>query len=357
MIIHKNKNMHIRIGLCLVTISLLAASCNPFAKTNQGGIAKTTNGGVDWQFVNALVRDTGDEGSLSGANIGTILFSPQKKQRMFAASYNGGLLMSDNSGEQWKQILSNVNVYDVMVDPTAQDTIYAAGLAADHGRVLITTDAGKSWQDIFTESSDQNPVRKITHNPKNSKELLIGLQSGTVIRSPDGGTNWQHLFSFDNRIQDIIWHLDGTLFVLLRDRGLAISDDGGLTFSFATDSLSGDAPTGNLAELVNSFIQVAVSSRDSNLVYVTTDRGLFKFTGETWRKLQVPARQEIGLRAIALSPVSDNTVYISSGATIYKSIDGGMSFQTNSIATSGFINYIVVDPELSQVAFAGIVVQ
>ncbi len=350
--------MKIKIVLVAASVMMLAASCNPFAKAPLGGIAKTTNGGTDWQFVNARVEGDNKVGSISGAKIGTMLVSQNNPRRVYAASYNGGVLYSDNAGESWQQILSNVNMYDIALDPDKSEHIFAAGSVGGRGRVLVTNDNGKSWQDTFTEATTENPVREIALNPNNSQQIYIGLQSGSLIKSTDGGTNWQLVQSFADRIQSINWHKDGTIFVLLRRQGLRMSIDG-TTFTDASTDLTGDRAFDAFKDRVSTFVQLAVNEKNSSLLYVTTDQGMFKTDtkGASWTKLSVPSKEDVHTRAVALARSSDDVVYASVGPTIYKSTDGGKTFLTHSIATSGFINYIVVDPERSQVAFAGIVTE
>jgi len=72
-------------------------------------------------------------------------------------------------------------------------TIYVSGFYADHGRVLKTTDAGASWNQVYNEESATNPVRAIALNPANPNQVIIGTTSGTVVKSADGELigSWQ----------------------------------------------------------------------------------------------------------------------------------------------------------------------
>jgi photosystem II stability/assembly factor-like uncharacterized protein len=144
----------------------------------------------------------------------------------------------------------------------------------------------------------------------------------------------------------------------LRRKGLQMSTDG-VTFTDASLDLTSDRAFDAFRDRVSTFAQVAISDKNTNLLYVTTDQGMFKSDtkGKSWTKLSVPSKEDVYTRAVALSKSSEDVVYASVGSTIYKSTDAGKTFLTHSIATGGFINYIVVDPERSQVAFAGIVTE
>ncbi len=184
------------VSIILTSILLLSASCVPFTETKVAGVIKTTNGGIDWQTANKI-KDS--EENLSGVSVSVLGFDPGNEQRLLMASYSDGLFKSDNSAETWERILSKISVYDFVISPENSDTIYAAGFFADHGKALVTRDGGKAWVEIYSEASTQNAVRAIAMNPQNSSEIIIGMTSGNVIKSSDGGTTWKVLTNFDLR--------------------------------------------------------------------------------------------------------------------------------------------------------------
>lgn len=347
----------ILIALC---VTLLAAGCNPFSTPTQGGLVKTLNGGEDWQFINK-VKDSAKD-TLVGLSISTIVADPSRKDKIFAGSYNAGLYVSEDGGNSWSQILSKIAVYDFVVDPNDSNLIYVAGVYADHGKVLATHDGGKSWEEVFNEASTQNPVRAVALNPADPKQVIIGLSSGSVIKSIDGGTSWRLVGSYQDRINKIRWQ-PGEVFVLFRTKGLFKSTDSGDSFfdnnfglksseSFYQSSVSG---LNN-----NNFNQFVVSPYNSATIYVSSANGLYKTvdSGATWQKLPVPVVDaNVPLRAIALSASNENVAYASAGATIYKTLDGGVQWKTQSVNTAGFINALLVDPSLPQVAYGGIFLQ
>ena len=61
-------------------------------------------------------------------------------------------------------------------------------------------------------------------------------------------------------------------------------------------------------------------------------------------------------RAIAVSRNNSGRVYVSVGGTVYKSLDGGATWQTQGVVTTGFVNYVLIDPALPQIAYCGIYV-
>lgn len=345
----------------LPLVFLFAAGCNPFSQNPTAGLVKTVTGGTDWVAINTIVNTP--KSNLLGLNFAKIIFSPESREILFAASYSGGVYKSVNAGDSWSPILSGIAVYDIAVPIQEPSTIYVGGYAGERGRLLKTTDGGKSWEVVFSEETTQNAVRAVVVNPENSTEIVIGLTSGNLVKSYDGGKNWVLLTNFEDRINRIIWQQQ-KLFIGLQKKGLYVSNDGGANFNEITQTLQ--PPARSVDQLifqddtslrVSLFSQFAVNPIDAKELYVTTDIGVFRTInfGADWQKLNIPI-QDAGsqFRAVAFAPSNPQIVYMSAGRTVYKTQDSGLSFQVQGIATSGFINYILVDSQLPQVAYAGI---
>jgi len=346
-----------KILLLTFSLALVAAACNLFKAPVAAGVIKTVNGGTDWQFSNA-VKDV-KNGSIGGLSISKLAFDPQNDQVVYAGSYVGGLYKSEDSGETWKNILSKILVYDLAVNPRDPKTIYAAGSYADHGKVIKTTDGGATWQEVYNEASAQNPVRSVVLDPANPTQVVIGLHSGSVIRSGDSGSSWKLLTNFEDRVNRMAWQSSG-LFVLLQNKGLAVSTDGGNSFQFRTESLVKDLGSGTSSSISgysDTFSQFYVDPNIDGLIYLTTSRGPYKTMdgGNTWTFLRLPTKGGTGnARAIIAVPGNSNVVYTSVDATVYKSLDGGNTWQTQQILTGGFVNAFLIDPQKPQIVYGGI---
>lgn len=353
-------NFKIKKFVAVISLSLLAASCSPFTQSTPGGLVKTLNGGEDWQFINK-VKDSANA-TLAGLSISSLASDSGHKDKIYAASYNAGLYVSEDAGNSWAQILSKISVYDFVIDPSNSSLIYVAGIYADHGKILVTHDGGKSWEEIFNEASSQNAVRTVALNPQDPRQVVAGLSTGSVVKSVDGGKSWRLISNYGDRINKMRWQ-NGTVYILFRTKGLFKSTDNGESFfdnNFGLkESQSFLQATAN-SFTSNSFNQFAVSSLNPNVAYVSSANGLYKTVdaGVSWQRLPVPVVQDNAiLRAVAVSPIDDNVVYASAGATIYKTLDGGSQWNTQSVSTAGFVNALLVDPGLPQIAYGGIYLQ
>jgi photosystem II stability/assembly factor-like uncharacterized protein len=343
----------------LISLVFLCAACNPFASTPQAGIYKTVNGGADWRKADTLKTGTGN---LSALFVSKLAFDPTNTQTVFASSYSSGLYKSEDSAETWSNILSNIGIYDFAVNNQNPKIIYAAGLCVDHGCVLKTTDGGASWNEVYHEASSANPVRAIALNPANSNQMLIGTTLGAVVKSSDGGISWQLANNFTDQVNRILWQ--NNIYVLMVNKGLYTSADLGATFTELTGSFKITNGAASLTFTDNNstagtYHQVYVDTTDQNLIYFTADKGLYKSTdgGKTWSPQNLPVQpNQTPARSIAVSTSSSNIVYASVGGTIYKSLDAGQTWQTQGIVTTGFVNYILIDPQLPQISYAGVYV-
>jgi photosystem II stability/assembly factor-like uncharacterized protein len=346
--------------IILISITLLAAGCNLFKQPVQAGVIKTVNGGADWQFSNKYKDST--TVTLSGQSISKLAFSPTSRGTVFAGTYTDGLFESEDSAATWKKILSKIFVYDFVIDPLNPKIIYAAGFYADHGRVLKTTDGGASWIQIYNEESLVNPVRAIAINPLNSNQIVIGLASGSVVKSADSGISWQLAKDYKDQVNRVIWQ-GNNIYVLIKTKGLYQSTDFGVSFTELTGSLSKTYSISGLSyneATIDSFSQLYVDPTAPNLIYMTTNRGVQKSVdgGKNWQTISLPIKPANSVaRAISVALSSSNIVYASVGNTIYKSLDGGASWQTQSISSNGFVNYLLVDPQLPQIVYGGVYVQ
>jgi photosystem II stability/assembly factor-like uncharacterized protein len=282
-------------------------------------------------------------------------FDPQDRTKVYVGGYNGGLYVWDANSSSWNNILSNIDVYDFAISPVDSKTIYAAGLYEDHGRLVVTTDGGNTWNQIFDDPSQDNPVRAVVVNPANLSEIVIGLGSGSVIKSADGGMSWQLAKDFGDRVNRMVWQ-DNNLYVLLQDQGLYLSSDFGQTFNQLSSALVPPSTSGNSTGGL-TYNQFYVDTVTPDLIYITTSDGLYKSTdgGTTWTNLPLPIQNGNSVsRAIAVAQTSSNIVFTNVGSTVYKTLDGGATWQTQKVATNGIINYILIDPQLPQIDWAGI---
>lgn len=354
-------------------ILLTAASCNVFGGSGTLGVLKTLDGGGNWQQADAIQNSKSNIAGLTVAEMG---FDPQNRQTLYLAAVNQGFWTSTDSAQSWHQILTNISALDFIVDPTNGKNIYVSGIFNNHGRIVRTTDGGKTWEEEYEEASANNGVNTITANPANPNELYAGLNSGVLIKSVDSGVNWFVVYDFSkagNGPQQSFQSSNGqqilkarfnpvskSLYVLTSTNGLAESTDNGVTWKYLTASLTSQTFS-DLVSLVprkvDSFVKMALDDSVPGVVYLTTSGGLYKTSddGKSWVFLNVPVKSTAQLPRAIASSKGGVLAYASIGSTIFKSLDGGQSWQTEELPTTNSINRILIDPVLPQIVYAGLV--
>lgn len=335
-------------------VVFLGASCNLLgggstnsSKNNkQAGVLRSANGGTDWQAANAI-KDRADA-TLVGTNVTAMKFKPNSSDVIYMSSSNKGMFMSEDGGNAWQSILPDFSVYDFVFDPSNTDVLYVAGMSLNYGRVLVTKDSGKTWQEIYNEGITGNAVKSIL--AETSQRLYIGLESGNLVKSEDGGLSWKLVNNFKNRV-GAIKSYNGVLYIMTRKQGLYRSSDGLNFVSMTYDvGLEKTMIVFNKAGDFNNFVL------GLNTIYLATANGLFHSLdqGATWAKLILPVQdQSAPILALAVNPTTDSIVYTAVKSTIYKTTDGGSTWQTQNANTQSQIGSILIHPQNQQVVYAG----
>jgi len=190
----------------------------------EGAIAKTVDEGVIWKAIY-----TSDNPQVL---ITSLAQDPKKLSNILAATSEGDILISENSGTSWREFSSpGITLYDMQFHPGRNETIYAhaSGVGLTRSR-----DSGKTWEYFDKEfalypgannfrdfvlvpsgvvyASQYGLLRSLNHgrdwvslplisgkndaniyalavNPDDPLELYYGTRSNFYI-SIDGGFNW-----------------------------------------------------------------------------------------------------------------------------------------------------------------------
>ena len=188
-----------------------------YAGTNDG-VAKSTNGGLSWDSagltsmrLNALVvAPTASTTLYAGAN-GVVFTSvdgganwtahvlpltsevlclavdPTTPSIVYAGTKGdplgrGSVFRSTDGGVHWRNIGLDLFVYALAIDPTNPSIIYASGIAG----VYKSTDRGDAWSYQADFAGNALAV-----DPTAPSTLYLGTTAYGILKSTDGGTNWQ----------------------------------------------------------------------------------------------------------------------------------------------------------------------
>jgi len=139
------------------------------------GILKSTDGGETWT-VSGLTNEK---------RISRVTISPTNPSVVFAATW-GGLYRSTNAGGSWTLVLPYSKTWEVRVDATSPQFVYAAvGENASYSGIWKSTDGGTTWARLTVGLPASASIRRVAFDiAKSSPSVLYALMAST---SPSGG--------------------------------------------------------------------------------------------------------------------------------------------------------------------------
>ena len=257
-----------------------------------------------------------------GGRIRSIIIHPTNPTTMWLGAVSGGVWKTTNGGATWStntDFLANLAVTCMAIDPANPNILYAGtgeGFGnADYVRgrgIYKTQNGGTTWEVLpSTIPDDQHPlffwVNRLAISPTDSQLLLASTQF-SVARSVNGGVSWVEVLGG-------LGHLD----VVFQPQSIGVTQ----------------VPETPGIKCVAGTVNGAYHSNDS---------------GQTWTAVTglppSPGRVEL-----AYSRSNPEIVYAlaAANATLYRSTDGGSSFQPRGtppgkIGVSTYSNTVWVDP-------------
>ena len=157
---------------------------------SEGGIYKSIDGGVNWDKIS-----TGLPQGLIGKI--DLAVTPADSKMVYAVieapEKEGGLYISDNQGESFKQVSSDIRLVNrpfyytnLDVDPTNPDIIHS-----NANPYIKSTDRGKTWTRISVPHGDNHDIWINPENPN----VLIQANDGGANVSQNGGKSWSSQFN------------------------------------------------------------------------------------------------------------------------------------------------------------------
>ncbi|HKP85054.1 MAG TPA: hypothetical protein VJZ26_03090 [Blastocatellia bacterium] len=353
-----------------------------------GGIWRSSDSGASFAPV------TDDQADLA---VGSLAFSKSNPSIVYAGmgdaklGYLGsGVLKSTDEGKTWARA-SNATlpspglISKIEVDPSNSNRVFLAQYSKLSENKLtssgfyISTDGGVSWARKLAGAP-----RDVSIDPSNSQTIYVGLvrieketdPDGGLYRSTDGGSSWKTLFTFeydlkkrrDIRVavaashpQTVYAYHGGTEDDLFLAR-FRVSTNGGATWTdLGTPGLD-TAQFGYNTYLVTDPREektVYVGSRD---VFRSTDGGLswanltrsFSFDGGGFSYNPFDAKAHPDQHAFAFVPGTSNQFYIGNDGGVYKTTDGGNTFQSlNSTLSLTQFTSIALHPTDPTITYGG----
>jgi photosystem II stability/assembly factor-like uncharacterized protein len=184
--------------------------------TDEGVVTLKSEDGRSWKVENH---------GLKNWEVPEVAVSPAAPNKVFAGTRGDGVWLSEDFGASWKKPSYGKRgpgkVRCLTFDPIDANTLYAGTEPID---VFVSRDGARSWDRLdsvwnipwvstitYPVAVVEPHVRDITIDPKDPKTMYVALQVGYMLKTTDGGKNWELLNkNLDCDVHTIVLHPEDT---------------------------------------------------------------------------------------------------------------------------------------------------
>jgi hypothetical protein len=276
------------------------------------------------------------------SRIVTGAYHPANTDIIYIGPANGGVWKTTNGGINWQPLTDyqpSLSMGCIVLDPVDPEIIYAGtgeatySGASYYGAGLIkSTDGGVSWSHKTSGLPARTYFSRIAIRPGVRNELLAALGNSGLYRSSDGGDSWYQLLS--GRCDDVLFSETGdTAFCVGSGTGLRRSVNGGVTFStFSAGLLTGTRTHFDYCKAQPSVMYASVHTSGNVYAYKSTNYGV------NWSQVAATTNFNGGQAWYDLyckvHPQNPDIVYIGI-IDIWRTTNGGTSFSNITNGYSG----------------------
>jgi photosystem II stability/assembly factor-like uncharacterized protein len=190
-------------------------------------------------------------------------------QRAFIVGESGTVLVSNDAGKTWQQ--QDVKATEHLIDVTFAGQ--SGWIVGESGLVLHTTDGGRTW-----ERQQSNTVQGLTSVsfPDAQNGWAVGWV-GTVLRTKDGGKTWE-----EKDIADASWSLNTVHF--------SDAKNGWILGMFGQMLRTTDGgETWQLKEMPSRNVMTAIYADSANRAFAASDYDILvsKDGGDKWESANI----------------------------------------------------------------------
>jgi photosystem II stability/assembly factor-like uncharacterized protein len=371
------------------------------------GLARTSDGGATWSLINST-------------SVGAFAIAPSAPRTLYLARYydyaGNPLSRSDDGGATWRALPALPpgieSIFDLAVDPSDPNNVYAQGSSTSGSIFLHSTDGGGTWLTgsipgyrlsslqidprgaLYgvagpfgsVRSRDGGQTWEYTNaglpyfsvsvslvRDRTSGNLYLATSDehdfatlGQVWRSADGGTTWTELVERSGLLYPLALDgaLPGRLYVGTED-GLLASADAGQHWQLAGAGFLAPraldlAVDSQLAGTLYAVLETPLSSAGLRSPSPRTRLARTTDGGGTWTSW-TPRDQDgapISIQRVVADPFTAGSLYSSAGPVLYHSSDGGKNWRSSSpfpfffLVSGGGLSGLAADPFHAGVLFA-----
>ncbi|RAL24288.1 glycosyl hydrolase [Thermoflavimicrobium daqui] len=306
---------------------------------------------------------------LQGMQVTCIAVDPFCSQRLYCGTFNRGLWKSDDAGQTWEAIgdpclytdsldesgILHASITAIAVSPTKRIGNYGVVyVGTEPSAVFYSEDGGETWKEFksvralpsastwsFPPRPHTSHVRWITPDFHHENRLSVSIEFGAVIRSFDGGENWEDKkFGGPLDVHTLLMHptIPDRLYAACGDgyfqpgRGFLESKDFGETWQPNSDGLEH-----------HYLYSLAVDVRDPNIMIVSAAKSPYyahhaklgistiyrKEGDQPWQEVRtgLPASEGTTISMLAAHPQKAHQFYALNNHGLFVSDDKGVTWE------------------------------
>ncbi len=310
------------------------------------------------QMLSALVLLTLAACGGSGEAVVEVALHPTKPNILYIAT-NDYIFKTRDEGKTWKNVskgMTHSRVISLAVDPLLPANVYA-GTKGD--AVFKSFSGGQQWRSRGTGLASitiTSVVHELKFVPGSSQHLFAATSMG-VFETENGGDTW--IKRMEGMIEvlmvvtvDVDPNQPQTLYAGTTG-GVYKSIDGSKTWIKVN---SGLVPPDILkSSRALNVVKIKIDPHHPDTVYAATLKGLYKTTdgGNSWQRIAESLPDQF-LSDLVLDSAHPDVLYVASRKGIHKSLDGGATWQAmNEGLTNLNIRALAISAKNSQTLYAG----
>ena len=320
------------------------------AKLPDGGVFKSTDGGVKWQQVINVPTTGGKVANIAKVDVRRLTFDPSDYETIYLATEKDGVVYTNDGGNNWRQFKQFVGakIRDVEVDPKDKCNLYAL----NGNKLYKSTDCGRFWNDIYFHQNSEVFLTDILVDHNNSSVVYMTTSAGEVLKSVDGGRAWTTSQRVNNGIfLDLVMNNRDSkiVYAASQKHGLFKTTDAGATWVSLDEGLKEYSGSKEYKKLV--LDEAATSS-----LILVSKFGMLRTrnAGNSWEEIELlPAAKKTTIYSLAVNPKNSQEIYYTTRTTLVKSVDGGQTWSSQELPTTRIANDLIINREKPQIIYFG----
>ena len=343
----------------LTVVALTVTGCIKFNSTEQTavgsglGVFATPDRGETWLQRAKLMTPGMIDGNIGGVEVSEIYMDPTDTDAIYLGTKSNGLYYSYGGGEGWTPAsalnrIAKGKVMAVTVDPNNKCNIYVAV----NNIIYRSIDCNRTWERKFNTPKETQQIVDLAIDYNNSAIIYAATSDGTIFKSNNFGNSYANIADINKAIVEL--KMDPTqssmLYAVTSNDGLYRSIDAGITWTKLSEVMK-DFKGG----IANGYGLRIIKGNPNTLFYLSK-YGLLKSTdqGNSWSaiKLLTDPNSTVFF-AFDVSVKDKNIIFIADNKTLYRTVNGGESWETKSLPSTNKISSLAGHHATASIVFIG----